>query len=231
MTRRRITHHRPADGPDPIVTEALREAHAPPATPGYWDGLEGRIMAHVRTARDGATRCRAGDGAGARVVAVMAAGRAGRAAAGVAAIVAAAARFNSRAEERPSRYAAVLEATTVAPAPRRRARNARHRRGAGPARTGGGAPPLLHPLVTPGCNARRTSRYSSSSAFSVLVATPRLAQQATCATGGARGTALQRAQFTRRSAQRGAARRRDSIIDQRNARTNACRPRRQQLDA
>jgi hypothetical protein len=33
---------------DPIVRE-LRELHAPPGTESYWDELEARIMAHIRS--------------------------------------------------------------------------------------------------------------------------------------------------------------------------------------
>jgi len=117
VTRRRITHHRPTDGADPAVTEALREAHAPPATPGYWDGLEARIMAHVRTARDGAAALpRMAMAPAAEWWQVMSGWvGAGAWAAGAAAVVAAAALFHSRAEERRVAYAAVLEATTIAP--------------------------------------------------------------------------------------------------------------------
>jgi hypothetical protein len=117
VTRRRITHHRAADGPDPVVTEALRETHAPPATPGYWDGLEARIMAHVRTARDGATALpRLAIAPALEWWQVMSGWvGAGAWAAGVAAVVAGAALVHSRAEERRVAYAAVLEATSVAP--------------------------------------------------------------------------------------------------------------------
>ena len=117
MTRRRITHHRASDGPDPVVTQLLRDAHAPPATPGYWDGLEARIMARVRSARDGATALPRMAMAPAiewwQVMNEWAG--AGAWAAGVAAVLAAAGLFLSRAEVRRVAYAAVLEATNVAP--------------------------------------------------------------------------------------------------------------------
>lgn len=34
---------------DPVVTELLRSTYCPPAGEGYWAGLEGRIMASVRS--------------------------------------------------------------------------------------------------------------------------------------------------------------------------------------
>ena len=119
MTKHRITHHRSGDAPDPAVVQLLREAHRPPADPGYWNGLEARIMARVRTARDSAA-------AGVPRLGIPPAVEwwqvmnewvgAGAWAAGVAALVAAAALLQSRAAERRVAYAAVLEATSVAPA-------------------------------------------------------------------------------------------------------------------
>lgn len=117
MTRRRITHHRASDAPDSVVTQLLRDAHAPPAAPGYWDGLEARIMARVRSARDGATALpRVAMAPAVEWWQVMSGWvGAGAWAAAVAAVVAAAALFHSRAEERRVAYATVLEATNVAP--------------------------------------------------------------------------------------------------------------------
>ena len=117
MTRRRFTHHRATGGADPAVTEALRAMYAPPSAPGYWDGLEARIMAHVRTARDGASALpRMAMAPAVEWWQVMSGWMgAGAWAAGVAAVVAAAALFHSRAVERRVAYAAVLEATTIAP--------------------------------------------------------------------------------------------------------------------
>ena len=110
MRKDRITHRRTPEGPDPAVTELLREAHRPPADPRYWEGLEARIMARVRSARNRAV-------AHAEWWQVMNDWRRlGAWAAGVAALVAAAALFQSRAAERRVAYAAVLEATLVAPA-------------------------------------------------------------------------------------------------------------------
>ena len=117
MTRRRITHHRSADAPDPVVTELLRDAHAAPGTPGYWDGLEARIMARVRSARDGATALpRLAVAPAVEWWQVMSGWiGAGALAAGLATLLAAAALLQSRAAERRVAYAAVLEAVANAP--------------------------------------------------------------------------------------------------------------------
>ncbi|MFL5575112.1 MAG: hypothetical protein ACJ79S_03960 [Gemmatimonadaceae bacterium] len=121
MSKYRLTHHRRGgEGDDPTVTRFLRETHSPPSDAGYWDGLEARIMARVRT---GVRSARASAAAGIapavewwQVLSVSEWVSAGAWAAGVAALVAAAAVLQSREAERRVAYTAILEATAVAPA-------------------------------------------------------------------------------------------------------------------
>ncbi|MDQ6828314.1 MAG: hypothetical protein M3081_05555 [Gemmatimonadota bacterium] len=48
MTERRIG----PDGRDDILTHTLRRIYAPPTDPGYWDGLDARIMARLGAPED-----------------------------------------------------------------------------------------------------------------------------------------------------------------------------------
>jgi hypothetical protein len=114
MSKHRLTHHRRGEGgDDPAVTCFLRDAHAPPADAGYWDGLEARIMARVRSARASAAAGIAPAVEWWQVLGEWAV--AGAWASSVAALIAAAAVLQSREAERRVAYTAILEATAVAP--------------------------------------------------------------------------------------------------------------------
>lgn len=137
MSKHRLTHHRRnGEGDDPAVTRFLREAHAAPSDAGYWDGLEARVMARVRTARASAAAGIAPAVEWWQVLSEWAG--AGAWAAGVAALIAAAAVLQSREAERRVAYTAILEATAVAPS-----------------RPGAPAPGTPVPAVAPGATSDR----------------------------------------------------------------------------
>ncbi|HET7456706.1 MAG TPA: hypothetical protein VFJ74_03560 [Gemmatimonadaceae bacterium] len=104
-----------SDGADPEVTRLLRDAYRAPATPGYWDGLEGRIMARVRESVRQSVRVSGSVPAVAvewwQVLSGWVAP--GAWAAAIAALVALGAMLQSRAAERRVAYARVLEASTI----------------------------------------------------------------------------------------------------------------------
>lgn len=102
-------------GADPEVTRFLRDSYHAPATPGYWDGLEARIMSRVRESVRQSVRVSGNVPAVAvewwQVLSGWVAP--GAWAAGIAALVALGALLQSRAAERRVAYAAVLEASVV----------------------------------------------------------------------------------------------------------------------
>lgn len=96
---------------DPRVTRFLRDAYRAPETPGYWDGLESRIMTRVRQSVRVSGSVPAVAVEWWHVLSGWVAP--GAWAAGIAALVAVGAMLQARAAERRVAYAAVLEATTV----------------------------------------------------------------------------------------------------------------------
>lgn len=108
--RRRVRDE--SSGADPEVTRFLRDSYRAPGAPGYWDGLEARIMTRVRQS----VRV----SAAVPTVAVewwqVLSGwvAPGAWAAGIAVLVALGVMLQSRAAERRTAYAAALEATAVA---------------------------------------------------------------------------------------------------------------------
>jgi hypothetical protein len=99
-------------GADPEVTRFLRDSYRAPATPGYWDGLEARIMSRVRQSVRASGSVPAVAVEWWQVLSGWVAP--GAWAAGIAALVALGVMLQSRAAERRTAYAAALEATAVA---------------------------------------------------------------------------------------------------------------------
>ena len=98
-------------GAHPEVTRFLRDTYHAPATPGYWDGLEARIMSRVRESVRVSGNVPAVAVEWWQVLSGWVAP--GAWAAGIAALVALGALLQSRAAERRVAYAAVLEASVV----------------------------------------------------------------------------------------------------------------------
>ena len=99
-------------GADPEVTRFLRDSYRAPATSGYWDGLEARIMSRVRQSVRASGSVPAVAVEWWQVLSGWVAP--GAWAAGIAALVALGVMLQSRAADRRTAYAAALEATAVA---------------------------------------------------------------------------------------------------------------------
>jgi len=98
-------------GADEAVTRFLRDAYRAPTTPGYWDGLESRIMTRVRQSVRASGSVPAVAMEWWQVLSGWVAP--GAWAAGIAALIALGAMLQARAAERRIAYAAVLEASAV----------------------------------------------------------------------------------------------------------------------
>jgi hypothetical protein len=115
IEKRRAVHDESASGADPEVTRFLRERYRAPATPGYWDGLESRIMSRVRESVRQSVRASGSVPAVAVEWWQVLSGwiAPGAWAAGIAALIALGVTLQARAAERRIAYAAVLEASAV----------------------------------------------------------------------------------------------------------------------